>query len=109
MNSAQAMFFQELLYNFDYSIDSNYRTQEKVFLDMQDSLINNKHNPLGKCTQISTYTEKIGEDIGMKIDSVSEMLHVYNIIDTKRGLAVIDSSNLVRLENNYDIEEILKI
>lgn len=94
--------------NHNYSMDNRYLPQDTIFWYMQDSLINNNYHPNGDCTPISFSTERVGEDLGKNIDVISATLHNYNIVDTKKGLAIIDSYHLLRLDN-YDIEEILRI
>jgi len=101
--------FESLIYQFFYSNEIKIRSQQEVNSALYDFLKYGTTSNLGNCGPISIYGEKFGEDMGLKEDVVSGVTHFYNIVDTKKGIAIIDGGELVRLKDNYDVEKILSI
>ena len=96
LNSVSNLLY-ELGYDKDYNGDG--LSEEEFFWALQNYLDSGEETSLGRCGDISTLTEIYGEDIGIKIESVSGVsknliAHMYNIADLKDRTAIIDSNKL---------------
>ena len=113
LNENQKIIFlsstSSMLDTFNYSLENfNTRTssQDVFFETLQKSLSENRCIPLGKCTHIATHTEKLGEDIGIKIDTICSNNHAYNIAKTENGFVIINYGKITRTKN-YNLENLL--
>lgn len=114
LNENQKIIFlsstSSMLDSFTYSLENlgkKAKSQNIFFSTLQNSLINNKYIPLGQCTHIATHIEKLGEEIGAKIDTVGSTGHAYNIMSTEKGFIIINYSNILRIKN-HNLEDLLR-
>jgi len=100
--------------NYDIRDVSVEIASQDIFFDkLQDSLQSGESNSLGVCRQIHSHIEQLANDLGIEAAAVSGISrsgtgHMYTILKTEDGNAIVDYGSLL-ITNTKNIEKTLQI